>query len=305
MAGCDHGDQVLKLQVLGYRDDVRAGYHDLPRRRVFEVEDASEPALLVPLEDAAICALGDELPDLLFGVGVVAFGGRCHAQSARDGVGRAVEDSGEGVEQDVEEPHERRHEEGGPLGLLDGERLGRQLPEDHVQKGGDKQGYGYGYGVQQRGRKAQGPQQRLDEVGDSRLGQGADAKRADRDAELADGQVPVELLLGDLDQAGRGLALLHETVHLRRPYSHEGELRRHEQAVQGDEQECGQDSKDRQAGGCYYVQDDSSEDRGRLQGGDARVLDMSLGSIRCVAEYTTRRPRPNPLLNTATACRAR
>jgi hypothetical protein len=60
-------------------------------------------------------------------------------------------------------------------------------------------------------------QQRLDQVRDGRLGQGADAERADRDAELADGEVLVELLLGDLDHAGRWLALLHEPVHLRRP----------------------------------------------------------------------------------------
>ncbi len=98
VAGGDHGYEVPQLQVLRYGDDVGAGDHDLPRRRVFEVEDAGEPALLVPLEDAAVGALGYELPYLLLRVRVVPLGGRRHPQSARDGVGRAVEDAGEGIE---------------------------------------------------------------------------------------------------------------------------------------------------------------------------------------------------------------
>ena len=97
--------------MLRYRDDVGAGDHDLTSRGVFEVEDALEPALLVLLEDAAIGTLGYELPDLLLRVCIVALGGWRHPQSARDGVGRAVEDDGEGVEQIVEEPHEGGNEE--------------------------------------------------------------------------------------------------------------------------------------------------------------------------------------------------
>jgi hypothetical protein len=170
VAGGHHRNQLLELQVPRYRDDVGAGDHDLTRRCIFEVEDAREPALLVLFEDAAIGALGDELPDLLLRVGVVSLGGWRHPQSARDGVGRAVEDDGEGIEQVVEEPHKRRHEKRGPLRLLDGERLGGQLPEDHVQERGDEQRYGYGYGVQQRGGQAQRLEQRLDEVRDGRLG---------------------------------------------------------------------------------------------------------------------------------------
>jgi hypothetical protein len=119
-------------------------------------------------------------------MGLVALRGGRHAQSARDGVGRPVEDDREGQEQVIEEPHKRGDEERGPFGLLDGERLGRELAEDHVQERGDEQRQRDGYGVQERSRDAKRPQDGLDQGRYRGLRQGADAKRADRDPELAD-----------------------------------------------------------------------------------------------------------------------
>src|SRR5829696_8014434 len=55
--------------------------------------------------------------------------------------------SAAGPEQVVEEPHEGRHEQGGALRPGDGNALGRELPENHVQKGYGGEGDGEGDGV--------------------------------------------------------------------------------------------------------------------------------------------------------------
>ena len=75
----------------------------------------------------------------------------------------------------------------------------------------------------------------LEQRGDRRLAEEADAERGHRDAELAGGQVLVDLV--DLLERERGAA--HAVVaHLLEPRltrAHEAELRRHEEAVGGDQ----------------------------------------------------------------------
>jgi hypothetical protein len=63
----------------------------------------------------------------------------------------------------------------------------------------------------------------------------AQAQRGDGDAELAHGEVGVELAGGLLEEPRRAPALPHEPVHLRGADLHEPELGCHEQAVQSDQ----------------------------------------------------------------------
>jgi hypothetical protein len=69
------------------------------------------------------------------------------------------------------------------------------------------------------------------------LRKGAQAQRGDSDAELADGEVLVQLPASVPDHARRRPALLDEPVDLGGADPDEGELGRHEEPVQGHEQE--------------------------------------------------------------------
>jgi hypothetical protein len=131
-AFCRDRDQLFELRLFRERHDVAAGDHDLPRRLVVELEDRADHALLVPLQHTLAGRLGDERPDLVLRVGLVALGGRRVAQEPREGVGGAVENHRRGQQQVVEELHEGGHEQRSALCALDSYGLGRQLPEDDV-----------------------------------------------------------------------------------------------------------------------------------------------------------------------------
>src|SRR5829696_1729539 len=166
-------DKLLQVHLRRERDDIGAGDHDPARNLVVELEDRADHLLLVSLEHASPGRLPDQGPDLALRVRVVALGGRRVSQEPGDGVGRPVEHHDAGQQQIVEEPHERRHEERGPLGALDGYGLGCELPEDHVQEGDDPEGYGQRDGVEQILRHPERAEQRLDHGRDRRLAEPA------------------------------------------------------------------------------------------------------------------------------------
>jgi hypothetical protein len=107
---------------------------------------------------------------------LVALGGRGVAQEPREGVGGAVEDYRPRQEQVVEELHERGHKQRGPLGALDGDGLGRQLPEDDVQERDYGEAYDEGDEVERAPLYSQGLEQGLYQGGYGRLPKGAEAQ---------------------------------------------------------------------------------------------------------------------------------
>ncbi|BBL80068.1 hypothetical protein RxyAA322_19220 [Rubrobacter xylanophilus] len=109
-----------------------------------------------------------------------------------------------------------------------------------------------------------------------RLGQRAESQRGYGDAELADGQICVELCGRLPDEGGPEAPLLLQPVYLGRSDLYEGELRRDEQPVEGDQHERGQypqDGQDQLFQGRSSV---SGMLRARPAPQGALVLDVSL-----------------------------
>src|ERR687894_737488 len=148
----------------------------------------------------------------------------------------------------------------------------------------DAEGDDEGGGVDQPLRNAQRVQQRFDKGRDDGLSQSAQSEGGDRNTKLAHGEVRVQPLANLPDNARRRPALLDEPVDLRGSYPHEGELRGHEQPIQGHQDEGGKDPEqgddyfqNRSSGGCV---------RARPRSRGAPVLDASPSSMG--SKYTSR-----------------
>ena len=84
---------------------------------------------------------------------------------------------------------------------------------------------------------AGGFQRRRDQVGDRRLGQEADGQVGDRDADLGPGELGRQRPQRDQHSLGAGVTLGRELLDLGPVDGHERELRRHEHAARGDQQQ--------------------------------------------------------------------
>src|SRR5215203_5125643 len=148
LARGDEPEELPQRHLRRQRDDVGAGDHDLARRRVLKLEDSLQHMLLAGVKDALARRAADDQAQFILRVLLLGFGGRGHPEEPHHGVGGAIEDDYARVEEIVEKPHEGCHEQGGSLRPGDGNALGRELPEDDVQKryGGEGDGKGDGVG---------------------------------------------------------------------------------------------------------------------------------------------------------------
>jgi hypothetical protein len=215
--------------------------HDVARQGLAEAEDALEHVGLLGLERAALLALGDEDLEVLGRRSQLPLAGRLHPQDPHDPVARPVEEVDEGGEELAEELEgPRRHEHSG-LGPLDGERLRRQLAEDDVEHGDDDEGDDHRSGARGRVAQADRLEDRPQQLGEGGLAQPAQAQACERDAELAGGEVAVDVL-HLLAREHRGApALLGQLLEAGRARAGERELGRDEEAVQQHQEECRDD----------------------------------------------------------------
>ena len=130
-------------------------------------------------------------------------------------------------------------------GAGDGEALGRELAEHDVQQGDD--------GERDHEAEADGhaagetAEERLEQMLEGRLGESAQTDARDRDAELAGGEVGVDVLDGVTRRRGARLALLLEVGDLAEPHARDGELGGHEERVERHEHEGREDAQTRRS----------------------------------------------------------
>jgi hypothetical protein len=84
----------------------------------------------------------------------------------------------------------------------------------------------------------------LEQLGDRGLTEEADAQRRERDAELAGRQVAAHVVHDLRREGGAALALFGLLLQVGRPRAHEGELGRHEEPVEQDEHDDGDQQQD-------------------------------------------------------------
>jgi hypothetical protein len=147
-------------------------------------------------------------------------------------VPHAVEQIDQRLREKVEEPHPWRHDEHGPVGTRDREALRGQLADDHVQERNE------GEGECSRDRYAAEdgsvPEHPVQKLLKHRLADDSEADARDRDAELAGGQIGVDVVDGVAYRLRSRPAFLLEVVDLGRAKTGDREFGGHEEAVRDD-----------------------------------------------------------------------
>jgi hypothetical protein len=213
-----------------------AGDHDLAGAAVAEGEDVLRQVALVALDLAARVALAHDLAQLLLAVGVVAGLPRGRdAKRLEDEVAHAVEEVHERLGGEVEDAHDRRHDQRGRGGPSDREALRRELAEHDVQQRDDQEGEG----ARERDAGDPGvlPEHRLEQVVEGPLTGDAEAQAGDRDAELTSREVGVDVVDGVADGPRAGASLALPSGDLAGPDPRQRELRGDEEAVQRHERQ--------------------------------------------------------------------
>jgi hypothetical protein len=166
---------------------------------------------------------------------VAGLRGRRDAERLEHEVPEPVEEIHERLGRQVERPHRRRERQRHRARAGDRGALGRELAEDHVQDGDDRERE---HGRQAESGHARGvAEQRLEQVVEGGLADRAEAQRGERDPELARRQVRVDVVHGVLRRLRPRLPLAHELGHLGRAQPRDRELGADEEAVGGDEPE--------------------------------------------------------------------
>jgi len=206
--------------------------HHLARLLLVQVEDARQHSRLARVELTAARAARYQELQVLGGGGLVEIGPRVHPDHPQQRVRGGVQQPDHRVEGDSEPVQSACHPARRGLRVDDRVDLRHLLADGDVQRRRDE--VGEDQGDHHRHAVADRVAERiLQQAGDRRLAQEADAQRGHRDAELAGRQVLVDAI--DLAQHQGGTA--HAVVaHLLEPAlagAHEGELRGHEESRSG------------------------------------------------------------------------
>ena len=221
------------------RREARARHHQLPRGAQAQSQRLVQPHLLLRFEQTAVAAFGDEQLDLLGRVDV-SMPGVLHPHQLQQQVAAAVEE--------VDRPRERAlgplHRDDGPhrrpRRVLQRERFGYQLADDHRQGREDEEDDNRGGGLGGLGLEAAHPLNQGGETGRDRgLGVGAENQAREGDADLGGSDVAIERVrvFEDRQHPRRErVAVLGQPSQPAPARAHDGELRRHEQRRQQDQQ---------------------------------------------------------------------
>ena len=198
-----------------------------------------QPDLLLRLEQAAVAAFGDEQLNLL-GRMHVPVPGVLHAHQLEEQVAAAVQEVDRPRERMLGPLHRNDRPHRGLCRVLQCDGLRHELAHNHRQRRQDQQDDDGRRGLGGFGFQSSDP---LDEGReawrDRRLGVGSENQAAERDADLRGGDVAVERMrvFEDGQNPGRqAIAVLGQPSQPAPARAHDGELRRHEQRRQQDQQ---------------------------------------------------------------------
>src|SRR5215218_196184 len=161
-----------------------------------------------------------------------------YAPGPQDEVGRSVDHPDHGIEEDPEQVQRTADPERNPLGLLDGEVLGRLLPEDQV-------GVGYDREAEDDGDDPDDPLVRdpdrlehgTNEVRDGRLADPTERQGSYRNPHLTNREIAVEVAQRLAYDRGPPATFLFQLYDARLPHAHQRELGRNEETVKAHQHE--------------------------------------------------------------------
>ena len=216
------------------RDHLRPRHHHLVDFLVREVEDLVEHLLLGRRDHARVLGAGDDVANLLLGVGELAGRRRRDPEEARDRVSRDLQQPGERLHdrlQDLERDRERLRDR---LGPLQRERLRHELAERDAEVGEDQEREHVRDPVRER---------RVEVARQERLADGTEGDPEDGDPDL-DGADELDRVVHQVERGARTAAAgLRVRLEARPPRRHERVLGRDEDRVPEHEQEDREDSE--------------------------------------------------------------
>ncbi len=175
----------------------------------------------------------DQLQLLAAVMVLVLCAGLALAGDAQDGVGAGVEQVDRRVHQPVEQVKRHRRPQRQQLGLADRPGFRRQFAHHDVQVGNDEEGGEESDAVDQRRRVDAGHgQQRFEQVRECRLADPAKPQRGQGDAQLAGGQVGIQLFMHRAQDLAAPAMLAGDSLDLGRAQLDHGELGRDEESVE-------------------------------------------------------------------------
>ena len=126
-----------------------------------------------------------------------------------------------------------RDQQGRTLGAFEGDGLGHELADDHVQHREEGEGQRERYAMSEDRRAAAGEpiEHRPQQFGQRGFAKRAEAQTGERDADLHAGDDAIELAEKFLNDSGAGVAELDELADARDAHGHEGEFRGGEETV--------------------------------------------------------------------------
>jgi hypothetical protein len=155
------------------------------------------------------------------------------AGDAQHQVGAAVQHPDRRVHGPVKTVQRHRTPQADGFGVADGERFRRQFADHDVEEGNHAEGDHEGHAVDDFfGGHAGQAEQGLQQAGEGRFADPAQAQRGEGDAELAGRQVGVELAVHLEQDAPAQAAGLGDGAHARFTEGDDAELGRHEKAIQ-------------------------------------------------------------------------
>ena len=227
-------ERLLGRQRDRDRHDLGPRHHHLVDLLVREVEDLVEHLLLVGRDHARVLGAGDDVADVLLGVGEHACRRGSDAEEPRHRVRRHLQQPVEGPDDRLEDLERDRDQLGDRLRPLQGERLRHELAERDAEVREDQERERVGDPVRDG---------RVEVAGEQRLADGAERDPEDGDPDL-DGADELDRMVHQVEGGARPAAAgFRVGLEARPPRGHQRVLGRDEDRVPEHEQEDREDSK--------------------------------------------------------------
>lgn len=241
MAALADGLEVLLARLIeAESDDIDTRHEDVSYLEVDEAEDVLGEFALPQGEVALLGAPGDDGADLGHVMGGLLSSAGLDADRSQQQVGGCVDQGDERLEDQYKNVDWVGDRKGHLVGGVDRPDLGRLFAEDHVEHGHDNEREGERDNMEHSFGEVH-PERLENESEQTRYGwlcEPAEDQTRSRDPELAARQVELEVVEDVLGHLGSLVSLLGENADPSSSGLDEGELRRDEEPVDGDEDRC-------------------------------------------------------------------
>jgi hypothetical protein len=238
------GDEEVVVEAVGcvHAAHLGAGAHGVADREFSEIEDVFEKQQPAKAHEPRRLGLIEQDAKFVFAVGVVAAGFAESNELEQEVCGPIEDEQGE-CEECVKNPQHGSCGESGPVGASNGHGFGDEFTDEDVGVADDGVADGKGHGVSGEkrgggfGGEQSGPEQEwFHEADDGRFTDEAESDGSESDADLANGEVFVEVILDVFSGSGAADAAVGEFTDARGPHFDGRKFGENKESVEKDEE---------------------------------------------------------------------